>query len=67
MKKMLLASVILLGLVGCGKCGENDYLLKYETTDTNTHTVVIKKGSQVSSESEEAILNLASKLIEGGR
>ena len=57
MKKMLLASVILLGLVGCGKTGENDYLLKYETTDTNTHTVVIKKGSQVSSESEEAILN----------
>ena len=67
MKKMLLASVILLGLVGCGKTGENDYLLKYETTDTNTHTVVIKKGSQVSSESEAAILNLASKLIEGGR
>ena len=67
MKKMLLASVILLGLVGCEKTGENDYLLKYETTDTNTHTVVIKKGSQVSSESEEAILNLASKLIEGGR
>ena len=43
MKKMLLASVILLGLVGCGKTGENDYLLKYETTATNTHTVVIKK------------------------
>ena len=28
---MMLASVILLGLVGCGKTGENDYLLKYET------------------------------------
>ena len=67
MKIMLLASVILLGLAGCEKSGENDYLLKYETTDTNTHTVVVKKGSQVSSESEEAILNLASKLIEGGR
>lgn len=66
MKKALLGSITLLGLVGCGRTGENDYLLKYETTDSNTHTVVIKKGSQVSSESEEAILNLASKLIEGG-